>query len=132
MKAGTLTKLADDDSRLGSRRFAVAIKTEVAFPKLNGTGWEGITEKGKQFPLRPLMLTHANDASKRVFVGIQQARFTFFPTIKLADKTNIFLNIEKKVFYMDSENEQGMLGLAFHPKYKTNGEFFVFYTFEDR
>jgi len=57
-----------------------------------------------------------------------KARFTFFPNDQAADKTNIFLNIEKKVFYMDSENEQGMLGLAFHPKYKTNGEFFVFYT----
>ncbi|MBI1830376.1 MAG: PQQ-dependent sugar dehydrogenase [Planctomycetes bacterium] len=128
MKEGTLTKLpttipgwAVDDSPL-------PYKTEVAFPKLQWTGWQGITEKGKQFPLRPLMLTHAGDGSNRVFVGIQQGTIHVFPNDPKADKTKVFLNIEKQVFYSDNENEQGMLGLAFHPKYKTNGEFFIFYT----
>jgi glucose/arabinose dehydrogenase len=126
--AGTLTRIPTtipgwevDDSPL-------PIKTEVAFPKLEWTGWQGITDKGKQFPLRPLVLTHAGDGSNRVFVAIQQGTIHVFPNDQAADKTKIFLNIEKQVFYNDNENEQGLLGLAFHPKYKTNGEFFLFYT----
>ena len=33
--------------------------------------------------------------------------------------------------YDDHENEKGFLGMAFHPKYKENGEFFVYYTPKD-
>ena len=38
-----------------------------------------------------------------------------------------FLDIRDRVQYDDKENEEGLLGLAFHPKYKENGEFFVYY-----
>jgi glucose/arabinose dehydrogenase len=37
-----------------------------------------------------------------------------------------FLDIRNKV--EDSGNEEGLLGLAFHPQYKTNGYFYVNYT----
>jgi glucose/arabinose dehydrogenase len=40
----------------------------------------------------------------------------------------VFLDLQDRVKYNDNENEEGFLGLAFHPDYKTNGEFFVFYT----
>jgi quinoprotein glucose dehydrogenase len=33
--------------------------------------------------------------------------------------------------YKDNENEEGLLGLAFHPKYKENGQFFLYYTTRD-
>ena len=62
------------------------------------------------------------------FVAIQQGTIHVFPNDQAATQTKVFLNIESKVYYNDKENEQGLLGLAFHPKFKTNGEFFVFYT----
>ena len=40
----------------------------------------------------------------------------------------MFLDLQNRVKYNDNENEEGFLGLAFHPNYKKNGEFFVFYT----
>jgi glucose/arabinose dehydrogenase len=61
-------------------------------------------------------------------VAIQQGTIHVFPNDPKPAKTKIFLDIEKQVLYRDNENEQGLLGLAFHPKFKTNGEFFVFYT----
>ena len=75
-----------------------------------------------------MFLTHAGDGSDRVFVGIQQGTIHVFPNDPNAAKTKVFLDIEDRVFYADKENEQGLLGVAFHPEYKTNGELFVFYT----
>jgi quinoprotein glucose dehydrogenase len=39
--------------------------------------------------------------------------------------------MSNKVAYIDKENEEGLLGMAFHPKFKTNGEFFVYYTTQE-
>jgi quinoprotein glucose dehydrogenase len=44
------------------------------------------------------------------------------------DEPQVFLDIESRVVYVDRENEKGFLGMAFHPKYPENGEFFVYYT----
>ncbi len=81
---------------------------------------------------RPLLLVHAGDDSGRVFVCSQLGKIHVFDGAdEDADKTQIFLDIEKHVVYKDSENEEGLLGLAFHPKYKENGQFFVYYTTTD-
>jgi glucose/arabinose dehydrogenase len=40
----------------------------------------------------------------------------------------VFLDIESRVVYQDKENEKGLLGLAFNPKYRENGQFYVYYT----
>ena len=74
------------------------------------------------------MLTHAGDGSNRVFVATEQGVVHVFPNDPKATKTKVFLDIQDRVSYNDATNEEGFLGLAFHPKYKENGEFFVFYT----
>ena len=102
-----------------------------AFPELKWTGWKGTTEAGKVNVLRPIFLTHAGDGSQRNFVIVQQGTIHVFPNDPKAPKTKIFLDIQNKVFYSDNENEQGLLGLAFHPNYKKNGEFYVFYSLRE-
>jgi glucose/arabinose dehydrogenase len=127
-KAGTLTALpaAVPGHEVDGR--PLALEAVPAFPKLRWAGWQPFTEEGNPAPLRPIFLTHAGDGSGRNFVIVQQGVIHAFPNDPGARKTKVFLDIRKKVFYDDRENEQGLLGLAFHPRYKENGEFFVFYT----
>ena len=109
----------------------LAIGTEHAFPNLQWENWQSETDAGKTNELRPLGVTHAGDGSNRIFVPLQQGYIHVFPNDPKATKTKLFLDLSKKVFWNDKENEQGLLGLAFHPRYKQNGEFFVFYTLKD-
>ncbi len=104
------------------------LKPALAFPDLQWTGWEPETKTGKPNPLRPIALTHAGDGSNRVFVATEQGVIHSFPNDQKATKTNVFLDLTDRVSYRDDQNEEGFLGLCFHPKYKQNGEFFVFYT----
>ncbi|HYV37157.1 MAG TPA: PQQ-dependent sugar dehydrogenase, partial [Gemmataceae bacterium] len=103
-------------------------ETVVAFPNLNFTGYKANAAGGKKGGIRPIVLTHAGDGSNRVFVALQQGIIHVFPNDQKATETKVFLDIQKKVFFNIAQNEEGFLGLAFHPKYKTNGEFFAFYT----
>jgi glucose/arabinose dehydrogenase len=105
-----------------------ALKVELAFPDLKFTGYEPESEKGLPVENRPVLLTHAGDGSNRLFVADQRGVIHLFPNDPKATKTKVFLDIKKNVTYNDRTNEEGFLGLAFHPKFKENGEFFVFYT----
>ncbi len=95
----------------------LAIQTERAFPNLRIR--------------RPIVITNAADGSDRVFVAEQQGVVRFFANDQNVKNTTVFLDIESRVMYKDKENEEGLLGLAFHPDYKKNGELFIYYTTTD-
>jgi glucose/arabinose dehydrogenase len=107
------------------------IQPQRAFPNLKWTGWSPVSEAGLAEPLRPIVLTHAGDGTNRVFVATQRGVIHVFPNRQDVEQTQIFLDIQPKVVYNDKQNEEGLLGLAFHPKYKQNGEFFIYYTTTD-
>jgi glucose/arabinose dehydrogenase len=73
---------------------------------------------------QPLYLTHAGDGSGRLFVVEKTG------TIRIVKGDQVlptpFLDISSKI--RASGSEQGLLGLAFHPRYAENGRFFVGYT----
>ncbi len=73
---------------------------------------------------RPLYLTHAGDGSGRLFILEQPGRIRLIENGQLLGTP--FLDIESIVG--STANEQGLLSLAFHPAYATNGQFFVYYT----
>jgi len=128
MKAGTITALPTQVPGQEVDETPLPLETAVAFPKLKRAGWKPITDAGLPTPLRPLVLTHAGDGSNRVFVATQHGVIHVFPNDQKATETKVFLDIQDRVTYNDKTNEEGFLGLTFHPEYKKNGEFFVFYT----
>lgn len=128
MKGGTLTALSTTIPGWEVDESPLPIKAELAFPNLKWTGWSNTDDAGRSVQLRPIVLTHANDASNRVFVATEHGVIHTFPNDQNATETKVFLDIQDRVVYNDKQNEEGFLGLAFHPKYKQNGEFFVFYT----
>ena len=71
----------------------------------------------------PLFVTNAGDGSNRLFVVEQAGRIRIIRKgVALATP---FLDIHARVSCC---GERGLLGLAFHPSYKTNGKFYVDYT----
>ena len=80
---------------------------------------------------RPIVVTHANDGSNRLFVASQIGKIYCFENKADVSEPNLYLDIEESVRYIDKENEEGLLGFAIHPDYKKNGQFFLFYTTTD-
>ena len=78
---------------------------------------------------QPLDLQHANDESGRLFVVEKQGIIRLFENDPATESTSVFLDIRDRVDA--SGNEEGLLGLAFHPNYPTNGYFYVNYTAAD-
>jgi glucose/arabinose dehydrogenase len=103
-------------------------ETELAFPKIKWAGWVPMTPAGKPNEFRPLLLTHAGDDSNRIYVGTQHGIVYVFPNKPEVEKAEIFLDISERVLYNPNENEQGFLGMAFHPGFKKNGELYIFYS----
>lgn len=69
----------------------------------------------------PVEITNANDS--RLFVVQQNGIIKIIQPDGTINPTN-FLNISSKILF---NGERGLLGLAFHPQYSTNGYFFVYY-----
>ena len=73
----------------------------------------------------PVDYTYANDGTNRVFVVEQAGRIRVFENDAKIASAGTYLDIRSKVA---SGGEMGLLGLAFHPDFKTNGFFYVNYT----
>ncbi len=78
---------------------------------------------------RPVDLQHPGDGSDRLFVVEQRGIISVFPNNADVESASTFLDIEEQVD--DAGNEEGLLGLAFHPDYEDNGYFYVNYTTHD-
>lgn len=73
--------------------------------------------------VHPVQVTHAGDGSDRLFVVEQPGRIRVIKTGALL--TTPYLDITALT---DDVGEQGLLGVAFHPQYASNGYFYVNYT----
>ncbi|WP_380805612.1 PQQ-dependent sugar dehydrogenase [Shivajiella indica] len=76
--------------------------------------------------LRPVDFQHAGDGSNRLFVVEQRGVISVFQNDPEVENKTTFLDISSKV--NDQGNEEGLLGLAFHPDFENNGFLYVNYT----
>jgi glucose/arabinose dehydrogenase len=75
---------------------------------------------------RPVVLTYPKDGSNLLFVVEQHAAKVWsFPNDPNTGDRQLFLDLPKEI---SRDNEEGLLGLAFHPNYGENGQFFVYYS----
>lgn len=72
----------------------------------------------------PVFITHAGDGSGRLFIIEKPGRLRIFQDGALLPEP--FLDITARVG--SQGNEQGLLGLAFHPDFAENGYFYLYYT----
>ena len=84
----------------------------IAFPNLRFT--------------RPVDIQSAPGHPDKLFVVEQAGVIRIFTNDKETSHAPSFLDIRGKV--RDNANEEGLLGLAFHPQYQANGYFYVNYT----
>ena len=69
----------------------------------------------------PVAITHAGDA--RLFITLQGGRVLIFNNGSLLQRP--FLDISSRI---TSGNERGLLSIAFHPDYASNGFFYAYFT----
>nr|MBC8485079.1 PQQ-dependent sugar dehydrogenase [Bacteroidota bacterium] len=75
---------------------------------------------------RPVLLTHSNDGTDRIFILEQRGVIKVFSNDSNVSLSTTFMDIVGRVD--DTGNEMGLLGLAFHPDYANNRYFYVDYT----
>lgn len=87
------------------------LKIEQAFPNLTFQ--------------QPVDIQNSGDGTNRLFVLEQRGIIWVFENQSNVSTKKVFLDLTEKVA---SGGEMGLLGLAFHPNYKSNGFFFLDYT----
>ncbi len=105
----------------------LSVSSQAAADRPEGTS-AGIGVE-RAFPLlrfeRPVFLAGAGDASGRIFVVEQDGVIRWFDGDDPSSSA-LFLDIRDRVNRRG--NEEGLLGLAFHPRFAENGTFFVHYS----
>jgi glucose/arabinose dehydrogenase len=94
-----------------SLRLRAQVALEQAFPNLTFAN--------------PVDFQSPRDGSPRVFVVEQAGIIRVFTNLPSASSSSVFLDIRDRV---TSGGELGLLGLAFHPRYASNGYFYLNYT----
>ena len=78
---------------------------------------------------RPVCLTQAGDGSERLFLVEQAGKIHVFQDGRDTPQTAMFLDLRSKTGIFSEE--EGLLCMAFHPRFKENGRFYVYYCVEE-
>lgn len=73
---------------------------------------------------RPVSLQIPDDGSQRRFLVEQTGKIKLLPADESAGEAKVFLDLTGSIA-VEKDFEEGLLGLAFHPRFKENGQFYV-------
>lgn len=89
-----------------------SVRLERAFPRLRFE--------------RPIFVGSARDGSGQLYVGEQAGVVRAFDNDEAVASSRVVLDIRERV--SRKGNEEGLIGLAFHPRFEENGELFAHYS----
>ena len=95
----------------GCAEYTAQLKIEQAFPNFTFQ--------------QPVDIQNSGDGTNRLFILEQAGKIWVFENGPGTSEKKLFLDLTDKV---SSGGEMGLLGLAFHPNYKSNGYFYLDYT----
>lgn len=96
---------------IGTAQSTVLISVVDAYPTLSFSS--------------PVGLYAPTDNTSYIFIVEQTGQIQVITTNTTSVSNHVFLDLSAKILY---GGEQGLLGLAFHPNYSSNGYFYVDYT----
>jgi len=106
-----------------SRPFGLETRVPVAGLNLaSGVAAPTLLDSAPAFPdlaVRAVQVTHANDGSGRLFAALQEGRIVVFDDASDAGTATTWLDLTDRV--TQAGGEEGLLGIAFHPLFATNG-----------
>lgn len=77
--------------------------------------------------ISPVGMASPQDGTNRIFIIEQGGKIKIIKKGKVLPEP--FLNVSSKLDGLNiAYSEKGLLGMAFHPAYKTNGRFFIYYS----
>src|SRR5260221_14570051 len=71
-------------------------------------------------------MEEAPDDTRRIFVMQQNGKVVVLPPSRKPEEMRTFLDITDRKPLV--QNEEGLLAFAFHPQFKSNGLFYIFYS----
>ncbi len=74
----------------------------------------------------PVAMVEPPDGTHRQFLVEQDGRIWILPSDRASSEPKLFLDISDRQPHVNLE--EGLLSLAFHPQFKTNGKFYIFYS----
>ena len=86
--------------------------------------WSGVKVE------RPITLLTPADGTGRLFLVQQRGKVVILPATDAGTETKTFLDLSDRKME-ENQFEEGLIGFAFHPKYKENGRFYVCYSQQD-
>ena len=111
---------------LASLIWCIGVSVAVSFPKQEPVIGFALTNAFAELQFnQPVALASPPGETNRLFVVQRLGRIMVIPDLRVP-KAELFLDLEDST--VATTGEAGLLGLAFHPEFATNGYFYVFRT----